>query len=160
MLDPLTIIGLASPIVQSVDFSSKLVSETKGLYHSAEGSSTQNEEHQEVTQDLRELCKNLSSPQGWAPSDRPSTNELALLELSGSCKVVADELVVVLEKLKVKSSHEKWGSFKMALKGAMKKEKIESIRGRLERIQSQLQIRLTGILRRVRSNPSVTASLQ
>jgi len=35
----------------------------------------------------------------------------------------------------------------MALKGARKKEKIESIRARLDRVQSQLQIRLTSILR-------------
>lgn len=147
MLDPLTAIGLASAIVQFVDFGSKLISETKELSHSVDGSSTQNEERQAVTEDLRELCKNLSSSQSRAPSAKPSTDELALLELSGSCKVVADELVAVLEKLRVKSAHEKWGSFKMALKGAMKKEKIESIRVRLDRIQSQLQLRLTSILR-------------
>jgi hypothetical protein len=155
MLDPLTAIGLASAIVQFVDFSSKLVSETKELYHS-----TQNEELQAVTQDLRELCTKLSSAQGRAASVEPSTDELALLELSGSCKAVADELVAVLEKLRVKSVHEKWGSFKIALKGAMKKEKIESIRARLDRIQSQLQIRLTGILRWVHPNSLVIASLR
>jgi hypothetical protein len=147
MLDPLTAIGLASAIVQFVDFSSRLVSETKELYHSTEGNSTQNEELHAVTEDLRELCKTLSSVQGRAPGVEPSTDELALLELSGSCNFVADELIAVLEKLRVKSAHEKWGSFKIALKGAMKKEKIESIRARLDRIQSQLQIRLTSILR-------------
>jgi len=147
MLDPLTAIGLASAIVQFVDFSSRLVSETKELYHSTEGNSTKNEELQAVTEDLRELCKTLNSAQGRAPGIEPSTDELALLELSGSCNFVADELIAVLEKLRVKSAHEKWGSFKMALKGARKKEKIESIRARLDRVQSQLQIRLTSILR-------------
>ena len=147
MLDPLTAVGLASAIVQLVDFSSELVSETKELYHSTEGNSAQNEELQSVTEDLKELCKTLSSAQRRAPSVEPSTDELALLELSGSCKVVADELIAVLEKLRVKSAHEKWGSFKTALRGAMKKERIENIRARLDRIQSQLQIRLTSILR-------------
>ncbi|PMD16751.1 hypothetical protein NA56DRAFT_632624 [Hyaloscypha hepaticicola] len=156
MLDPLTAIGLASAIVQFVDFSSKLVSETKELYHSAEGNSIQNEELQAVTEDLKRLCKNLSSSQGRAPSAKPSTDELALLELSGSCKVVADELIAVLEKLRVKAADDKWGSFMMALRGAMKKEKIESIRARLDRIQSQLQIRLTDILREQQSALSIS----
>ncbi|KAE9372556.1 hypothetical protein N431DRAFT_483324 [Stipitochalara longipes BDJ] len=148
MLDPLTCISLASSIVQFVDFSAKLISDTKELYQSAERSSTQNGQLLAVTSDLKELCKNLDPAQPRAPNAQPpSPDELALLELSSSCKDVADELITVLEKLKVKSTHDTWESFKQAFKGSMKKEKIESIRARLDRIQSQLQLRLTSILR-------------
>ena len=148
MLDPLTCIALASSIVQFVDFSLKLISDTKELYRSGDRSSTQNGQLLAVTSDLREMCKNLIPAQPRSANAKPpSPDDVALLELSSSCKDVAQELITVLENLKAKSTHDTWESLKQAFRGALKKEKIDSIRGRLDLIQSQLQIRLSCLLR-------------
>lgn len=64
-----------------------------------------------------------------------------------SCKEVADELLQILEDLKVALPRQKWKSFRQALKGIMKKEKIQSLNTRLQRLQQQVQFRLINILK-------------
>lgn len=42
MLDPLTALGVASSIIQLVDFGRKLVSQTQETYHTANGATIEN----------------------------------------------------------------------------------------------------------------------
>jgi len=148
MLDPLTAVSLAAAIVQFVDFSGKLFSETKELYGSAEGTLIRNKELREITTDLKQLCNNLGpAQQGIAAAKAPTPDEEALLQLSNSCRSIADELLAALEDLRVKAGHQKWESFKQALRSALKKEKIASIKTRLNEVQKQLETRLASILR-------------
>ena len=146
MLDPLSAIGLASAIVQFIDFSGSLISETREIYGAGKGSLKQHEELAAITQDLKNLCQNLTPPQTrQAPS--PSEDELALEEISKTCKDVAGEILLVLEKLKAKGKYEKFESFKTALKSALKREKIEEIKARIDRAQAQLQLRLIALIK-------------
>lgn len=145
MLDPFTCIGLASAIVQFTDCAVKIVSHTKEIYKSADGSLIKHDELRVQTTDIRKLCDNITqtqSPLPGAPGD-----EAALLELSRTCQNVADELLAVLEDLKAHGKREKWESFKKALKSSSRVSKIECINTRLDRITSQLHFRLTSIVR-------------
>lgn len=57
MLDPLTALSLASSIVQLVDFSAKVVSESRQIYQA--GSAIQNDELEIISNDLLDLVKTV-----------------------------------------------------------------------------------------------------
>lgn len=146
MLDPLSAIGLASAIVQFVDFSGRLISETREIYGAGKGLLKQNQELEEITQDLKKFCQDLTPDQPeQAPA--PSDDEVVLQEISKTCKDIAVELLLVLDKLKAKGRYEKFESFKKALRSALKREKIEEIKARIDRAQAQLHLRLIALVK-------------
>jgi hypothetical protein len=144
-MDPATCLGIVSAVVQLVDFGIKLVSEGKELYNSASGASKENLELEKITSDLSLMSQKLSLPA--VPDQRLSKDEIELRRVAESCKEVANELLGALDSIKVDWTHQKWRSFRQALKSVMKKEKIQSIKVRLERIQQLVQFRLINILK-------------
>lgn len=58
-MDPLTAIGLASAIVQFVDFSYTLVSEAREMYSSAKGARAEHDEADSAIDRLRDLTSRL-----------------------------------------------------------------------------------------------------
>ena len=144
MLDPLTAISLASSVVQFVDFSVKLVSTGHELYE--KGSLANNDEVERITQDLAHLAEELGADR--PPSAKqPSPDEIALQNLAGSCKELADEMMDVLKTLKVQKTKSGLEIVRKSLKSMRKKGKIQDIEKRLEKIRDELNLRLTAILR-------------
>lgn len=136
MLDPITIIGLAGNIVQFVDFSWKLLCETKSLYSSSTGITADNDVLEDIANDIICLDDALtaSSAAGAIPDQ--------LKSLAGQCTEIAQELLVNLDKIRVKEPHKKWKSFVAALRSIWKKEQIHGLVVRLERLREQTQSRL------------------
>ncbi len=62
MIDPIAAIGLAANIVQFVDFSWKLLSETRDLYDSSTGVSADNDLLETISKDLINLNDALTAP--------------------------------------------------------------------------------------------------
>jgi N-terminal domain on NACHT_NTPase and P-loop NTPases len=145
-MDPITCLGIASALVQFVDFGTKIISEAKELYTSVHGASAENFELESITSDLSQLSKKLSLP---TSGEQVTDDEKELRKVAGSCKEVANELLEALHEIKVVGAHRKWQSFRQALRNVMKREKIQSISARLERLQKQVQLRLINILRYV-----------
>jgi N-terminal domain on NACHT_NTPase and P-loop NTPases len=146
-MDPFSALTVASCVVQFVDFSSKLVAGFRELYRSA-GALAENVDLEEVTEDLSNLSEKLTTaahPRTYTNST--SKDELALQKLAGSCKEVANELLSLLQDLKVQGTHQKWQSFRQALRSIHKKDKIEYFKNRLEKLQNQLNSRLLAIMR-------------
>jgi hypothetical protein len=135
-LDPFTALGLASNVVQFVDFTSKLISETREIYKA--GSSTGNIELDAVTKDLQALTSGLKvnplSGNGAVDND--------LASLAAQCNNVADELVGVLELLQAQGTNTKWKSFTAALRNVMKNGEVEALVARIGRLQKQLNTRV------------------
>ena len=75
-----------------------------------------------------------------------------MAHLASKCKVIADELLTILQQLKVDGTpHRKWKSFRQALKSVRKKGEIEALQKGLDRYGSQLNVHFTAIIRYVTS---------
>jgi hypothetical protein len=145
----LVALGLASNVVQFVDFGIKLFSESREIYKSAHGFGGSDLELEVVATDLHRLTANL------IPSADPSANtnalskeEIELQKLAALCHKLADELLALLDDLKVKGlNRRKWQSFKQALRHAKKQGKIQNLEKRLNNFQKEIGLNLLAILR-------------
>ncbi|KUJ18696.1 uncharacterized protein LY89DRAFT_774731 [Mollisia scopiformis] len=138
ILDPLTALGLASNIVQTVQFTSDLISKSRE-YH-VDGSLVKQLELEAITVNLRTLSQDLVVP--GSGGVRAAKTERQLRELCIGCQEVSDELLVTVQSLKVRGFHNTWTSFRQALKSVWKEEKIKTLEERLERYRRQIDTTL------------------
>jgi hypothetical protein len=102
MLSPLDALSLAGTIIWFVDFSSKVLSQTRQLYVSQAGALPVNQELELVTSDLFALSQKLPDVE----LESPETQEgKALRKLAVSCSEIAVELSTKLNGLKVDAKH-------------------------------------------------------
>lgn len=148
VLDPFSALGLASNVVQFVDFGRKLVSGAVELYQATDGTSTANAELELIIQDLGEISAGLE-PGSLHQASGFTKDELKLQELAVSCKQLANEFLSLLESLKVQGPHKRWKSALQASRSAWKEKQIRSYMRRLDEFRSQLTVRLVAILRSV-----------
>jgi len=168
-MDPLTALGLASNIVQFVDFASKLISQSHEIYQSADGALEDNLALEHVAKNLSRLGGELKSKRAdiktgrealarereWAKKDgrvisspeKVTAAGKQLQQLSKECSAVSNELLQELEKLKIKGPHKRWESFRQALNSVWSQEKIRALETRLEGIRKQLDTTLLVCLR-------------
>lgn len=144
-LDPLSTLSLAGNIAQFIEFLCRVLSESGNLYKSTSGASAEHVILEKVTKDLRHLSDNLTV----SSVDRLVPGEGELNDLAYQSKDVAGELLRSLEELKVKGSHRRFKSIVQAFRQVGKKDQIESFARRLDKLQSQLNIRLLALMRRV-----------
>jgi hypothetical protein len=139
--DPLTALGLASNIVQFVDFTSKIISAAHSLYESASGAKTEHLELETLAKSLRSLADRATPPLIQKTKTLPA-EDLALIELGELCRGVSDDLLSVLESLKVKGSNKGWKSFYQALRSEWKQSEIAALQVRINRIGSILNAQI------------------
>jgi hypothetical protein len=105
-MDPLTAVGLAGNIITFIDLSTKVISRTKQLYESASGATSENDELESLTRNLKDLAdRTRRKPSNTSRNDHFSlniTSETVLDNISQQCIQVADELLETLESVKVK----------------------------------------------------------
>jgi hypothetical protein len=140
MLDPLSAIGLASAIVQFVDFGSKLVSQSRELH--ANGSLAQNDEIQLITESLKDMAADLTKSR----MKHAHADDEEIQELARTCQSLADELLTVLKTLQPQKQNSV-ESFRVALRTATKKGKVDDMGKRLRRLQGQINSYMIMILR-------------
>jgi hypothetical protein len=141
-MDPFTALGLAGNILQFVDFSCELISKSREIYNS--GVNTHFVDLQIVAANLSELSASCSSNR----FNLEFEEEDALNITATACKEVADELLLTIEKLILKNGmHNKWSSFRQALKAIWKKDKIDALEHRLDTLRSQLNLDIVTILK-------------
>ena len=133
MLDPVAALGLAGNIVQFVDFSCKILRDTKSLYESSTGVSADNNLLEAISRDLMNLNNALTAPSAIGAIPESTRN------LASRCKDIAAELLSTLERLKVSGSHRKWKSLVQALRSVWNKDQIESLVRRMESLRNEIQ---------------------
>lgn len=148
-MDPFSALGLASNIIQLVDFGSRLVSKGQELYQSADGSSKVNSDLEAITSDLNSVCTSLLRPERYVNKNTASDPELALLSLCTSCTELGSELLGLLQALKVKGRKTRYNTARQALRSICKESKILAYEKRLGQFRSQIAIHVTSMLRYV-----------
>lgn len=177
MIPPLDALSIASAVVAFVDFGGKLLVTGYSIYTTAEGASTENVHIEKLTTDLKALSDKLYSKPSRTTAGRSSVgirfrddgaieevenvetgndddlefedeDESALKELSRSCSQLAQELLEVLEDLKVKSAGalRTWSTVRQSIRTVCKKDKIKLMQKRLDRIRVQLNSRLLAVV--------------
>jgi molecular chaperone GrpE (heat shock protein) len=142
MLDPLTAISLAGNVVQFVDFSSKIISNTRELARSSHGTTQEAYNAEVVIRDLLKLSEQLKDGI-QASSVTPQTeDEKALEELCNGCIRLSERMIKRLEKLKIEEGAGKRQAFLRALKGVWSQKDLESEEAQLATYRSQLEFRV------------------
>lgn len=146
VLDPLSAVSLAATIVQFVDFSSKIVSKGYHLYGSVDGALPENQHLNYVITDLKGLNTRLQESQNLAYWTK---DEKALQAIAVQCSVMADELLLRLNCLKVPEGtrYRRWKSFRQALKSVWNKEDLDKMAATLSDYRSQLEMHILVSLR-------------
>jgi hypothetical protein len=106
-MDPLAALAVTSSLIQFVQFGSDLLSTSHKLYRSANGVLTSNIDVEIITDDLRSLAQSLKRklPANRQPDThayKPSEDDEALSIMCTRCVEIADELIIRLEKVKLK----------------------------------------------------------
>ena len=145
-MDPFSALGVASNVITFIDFTSRLINGGLELYHSTDGATAAHRTLEDVTKDLGNLCDSLSPTQLDTLGSGHSDSEVALLPLLEPCKKLGQELLAVLEGLKVKRRGKAWKSAQQALKSTWKAKKIKSYQEQLDLYRSQFATRLLSLL--------------
>lgn len=143
MLDPLTALSLASAIVQFLEFSIKIISQTQEIYQSASGTTQENVTIGQITQDVRDLSQNVTKNR----NEQAQTYDIELMRLAESCEKEADALLLIVNGLKVPPGASHWTSFKKAIKGARQKGTVKRLDNSLNRLQKQVNSRILSLMR-------------
>ncbi|KAI2469066.1 hypothetical protein F4781DRAFT_239284 [Annulohypoxylon bovei var. microspora] len=135
-MDPLTALGLVGNVITFVDFSWKLIAGAREIYESTTDTS-------ENSHSLEILATNVAQLSDAIITD--TTTPRNLQELSTECRILANDLLGVINRLKVKGKHKRWNSFIVALREVWNQGKINSLVERLQRLHSQVlaQIQFT-----------------
>jgi hypothetical protein len=139
-LDPLSALSVAASVVQFVDFGTQILSKGKKLYKSVDGALPENIELEAAAVRLQSLTVPIKSSLRSASQSFLSETEQALEDICKGCVDVSDELVPLLELLKLSegNKHRKWKSCRQALKSMRSKEEIGEVASRLERFRNEL----------------------
>jgi hypothetical protein len=146
-MDPLTALSVAGTIVQFVDFGAKLLSQAAELYKSPVGTLRSNNELELVTTDLRclitKLRKSYSAGNDAESSSEDVQQRTSFERLCDEAATLAEELIVRLNKLKVKDGKQRiWRSLKEAVETAWSKNEVADMKRRLLSFREALETRV------------------
>ncbi|KAI9689891.1 MAG: hypothetical protein M1822_009773 [Bathelium mastoideum] len=144
MLDPLSAFSVGAAVVQFVDYGTKLASKTREI--ATRGSTKDNDEIEKVTIQLRSLSESAKQ-QSHSGNQQLSGPEEALNSIAFSCRGVADELIAVLNELKLGASRNVFKSIRHAYKTEQEKDKIARLQNVLEGLRVQMGQQLLFLLR-------------
>jgi hypothetical protein len=125
-MDHLTALGLASNIVQFIDFTRKLFSTTRKLCVSSSGAKEEHLELETIARSIQELAER--APARNIPDATILGNkDRKLLDISNKRIEISEELLSVFDGFKAKSGRRSRDSFYQALRSAWKKDDIEEL---------------------------------
>lgn len=150
-MEALAAVGLASSIVQFVDFATKIISKGYQYQRSADGVLDENAELQAVADSLDQLSKLLvTSKEKSFPSTRmikKSKENEALKTVAMECQSIANVLSIAVDRLRISGNRTKWKSFRQALKSQWRKEEIEATLRRLRLAREDLIVHLLVVMK-------------
>ncbi|KAF2686682.1 hypothetical protein K458DRAFT_386644 [Lentithecium fluviatile CBS 122367] len=152
-MESIAALGLAANIVQFVHFGATLLSEASERHHSASGATIGNAELELIANNLQQLTADLTVSR---PGSDSQVLESGLQDICKRCRSVADELIAVLDDLRVKGEHKRWESFKQAAKSIRKEKKIEDLKKRLDDLQHGIMVCLMAVMRGQQSEINAT----
>jgi hypothetical protein len=100
-MDPFSDLGLASNIVQFLNFGGNLLCGSLELYRSVDGTSSTDQVSEAITNDLTALCAEIVRAGRDLNENTASESELSLLSLASSCNELGKGFLLALKSLKV-----------------------------------------------------------
>jgi hypothetical protein len=137
-MEVLAAVGVASNIVQLLDFSCKLFSETRKVYSSGKSAVEDTEDVLSITTRLRDLSEAISSDSLKRRGISKNSLDHELRSISRECTEAANSLIAALENVRIKGTPTIWLSFQVCLMTIWKKSKIEAMEKRLNGLRSQM----------------------
>ncbi|KAH0836976.1 P-loop containing nucleoside triphosphate hydrolase [Fonsecaea pedrosoi] len=138
MSDPLSMISLAAAIVQFVDFGAVIIQGVREVKGSISGATERNRSVEVVVSDLRNLVLKLREPH----HSQQSEDEKALGRVADECKILANQILDLLQKIKAENPkstlHVVWAVLKNQ---KYKRQKLE-LEERLESCRNHLEFQL------------------
>ncbi|KAJ5360510.1 hypothetical protein N7517_009701 [Penicillium concentricum] len=151
-MDPLTALGLASNVVQFVQFASNLVKIAVEVRRSSSGCTddilTLDTLYGQLNDFNSELLSGRDNASSYlnGPGSKSNKNSTSLRTLSLLCQSDCEKLLLVVRKLKVQDgSRGRWQSFRTALKSLWEKEDIEDLERRLQRTQMTMTFHICAL---------------
>jgi hypothetical protein len=148
MAEALAIIGLVSNVLAFVEFGSKLVSGTRSVRNSFQGTAAETEELLRILDDIQSSNAevNIQKRSGL----RLSNDEENILARVAECEILAKKMRIILEKLKVRDGARSRTieSLRVAHQGLMKRGEIEDLRTRLENLERRIQLHTSKALQK------------
>lgn len=143
----LAAIGLASNVLQFLDFAVKLYKRCDELYDSAAGATADQQELETYTMRLKSFAAALQKD-SWSTAQDPSLDERQLQEIAKRSETFASQFLLVLADLKVQDGRgSRLRSLKQALRTMMSENEVQKYKKRMEDSEKQILIRLVAILR-------------
>jgi hypothetical protein len=123
-METIAAIGLAGTIVQFLQFSLDLFSRSKQLYRSSQGALAEAVDTKVIANDL---LKRINVLKAYASLTVQDVDEQLKL-LCDRCKTVAEELLSILERVRVKGKRQKWPTFKAAILSVRTQPQVEDLK--------------------------------
>ncbi|KAF2730953.1 hypothetical protein EJ04DRAFT_579444 [Polyplosphaeria fusca] len=145
-MDPLSALGIASNIIQIVDFSSRIISRGHEIYTSADGQVKDHAILDDAAKNLAELYRDLQV-YGKTDSHKATNADKQLVTLRKECESIVKSLRQALSKARLKSSSRKWQSIYQALRSVWNEKEISALATQLENVRRQIDTALLVSLR-------------
>jgi hypothetical protein len=156
-MDPVSALGVAAAALQFVEFSCKLISKGKELYHGAESTLVQYAEISAAAANMSKWSKDLlarsrpeavsmsegSSDKSAEPASAKKQHSPGIVSLTSAleqCIEISKQLTARLNMLRAATGSKKWNNFRQALKTVWAKEEIDIMVQRLNRARDQVTL--------------------
>lgn len=136
-MEPLAAVSLAGNVLQFVEFTKHLVSDTIEIHRSVSGSTSEHLEAEGIARRLRSFAKQLAPPEP-SGSLELSQDDIDLQTISTQSLEISEQVLAVVEGLKIIPGESTLESFYKALKGAWGKDELQSLQNRLHRLSQEL----------------------
>lgn len=150
-MDPISAVGLASAVVQFVQFASTLVRGTHEIYKSSEGVSQGSLELDQIYSRLFGLSSHLAGRTDSSRSDAQTllgskSPEDDLNQLASTCEAACADLLRLVEKLRVSDGKIRLcRSFKAAMKEVLKQTELRKLQQRIDRLKFDMMLHVSVI---------------
>ncbi|PQE29503.1 Vegetative incompatibility HET-E-1 protein [Rutstroemia sp. NJR-2017a WRK4] len=136
-MDPVIAVGFAASILTFVDFAWSVVTGAYEVYKSPSGETVENAHLGNIIDDLRLVAEELENAEL-----NKGSHERSLRRLAEKCSEVSEQLLNLLQKLRVKGSKTPWKSLKTKWLSLQKSDEIVELKDRLRDYRSEILLRL------------------
>lgn len=157
VMEPLAALGLASNIVQIVDFSGRIISRSKEIYRSADGKLAAHIALEQAAKSLRllshDLIEDIPLPDDlFSKGDtikrrEKSAAEVRLLNLSSQTKAITDKIIERIQRENVGNASNPWKSVDQAFRSIWNEKELQSLEAGLADIREEINTALLFSLR-------------
>jgi hypothetical protein len=127
-LETAVALGVASSVIQIIDFSRKLLTETRDTIKGGQENRVKRQELEAIAQSFKDLGQSLQTSLQEANLTRNLTSEeQKIYDVSNDVDRIASQLASQLDKIKARSNSMIWRSFREALNMVWHQSKIDDL---------------------------------